>query len=196
MNRFGWSLLAIMVLGVIAVASMIHFSGRDMPSAHRPSTLPAQSRVLRQPVRGGLAIPVVGVRASALRDNWGEPRGGGERAHRAIDIMAARGTTVIAAAGGRVEKLFESVQGGYTVYIRSPDGGTVYYYAHLDRYAPGLHEGMAVTQGQRIAAVGSSGDADPAAPHLHFEIKRMAAGERWWQGKNANPYPLLTGQRN
>ena len=194
MNRLGWSLLAIMILVVIAVASMVQVSGRDVPSAHRSPTLPAHSRALRQPTTGALAMPVVGVRAAALRDNWGEPRGGGARAHHAIDIMAAKGATVVAAAGGRVEKLFESVPGGHTVYIRSPDGRTVYYYAHLDRYAAGLREGMAVTQGQIIASVGSSGDADPAAPHLHFEIKRLGAGERWWQGTNVNPYPLLTGR--
>jgi murein DD-endopeptidase MepM/ murein hydrolase activator NlpD len=133
---------------------------------------------------------------AALRDNWGEARGGGTREHHAIDIMAPMGTAVVAAMGGRVERIFDSVPGGHTVYIRSPDGGTVYYYAHLDSYARGLREGMAVSQGQFIASVGATGDADAAAPHLHFEVKRMQPGERWWQGTNINPYPLLMGVRH
>jgi murein DD-endopeptidase MepM/ murein hydrolase activator NlpD len=192
-NRLGWSILAIFVLVVIGIASMVHVSGRQLSSQHRSGSLAASSRVLRKPTSGTFVIPVVGVRLSALHDNWGEPRGGGTRAHHAIDIMAPRGTAVVAATGGRVEKLFESKPGGHTIYIRSPDGGTVTYYAHLDGYARGLREGMAVAQGTRIASVGSSGDADVAAPHLHFEVKRMARGEGWWQGTNVDPHPLLVG---
>ena len=191
MNRLGWALLAAFVLAVIAVASMVTFSSRDVPSDARSHSLAAGARVLRGAAGAGLVIPVVGIQPASLRDNWGEPRGEGARAHHAIDIMAPRGAAVVAAAGGRVEKLFESAPGGHTLYIRSADGRTVYYYAHLDSYAPGLAEGMAVTQGQRIATVGATGDADPAAPHLHFEIKRMGAGDRWWQGTDVNPYPLL-----
>ena len=100
---------------------------------------------------------------------------------------------VLAAADGRVEKLFESRLGGHTLYQRGADGGTVYYYAHLDAYAPGVAEGIVLRRGQPIAAVGATGDADPAAPHLHFEVHRMAPGERWWQGAAVNPYPLLAG---
>jgi murein DD-endopeptidase MepM/ murein hydrolase activator NlpD len=107
--------------------------------------------------------------------------------------MAARGTPVLAAAGGTVEKLFESEAGGHTVYVRSPDKRWVYYYAHLDAYAPDLREGMAVARGRAIGTVGSTGNADPAGPHLHFEIKRMGAGEKWYQGRGINPYPLLAG---
>jgi peptidoglycan LD-endopeptidase LytH len=189
-NRFGWSLLAMLVLAAISLATMVHFGGQQRPS-ERSGTLAARSRVLRKPVSSDLVIPVAGVAALALHDDWGEPGGGGTRAHHAIDIMATRGAPVVSATAGRVEKLFESVPGGHTVYIRSPDGRTVYYYAHLDRYMPGLHEGMAVAQGEQIASVGSSGDADPGAPHLHFEIKRVAPGEGWWQGTNVDPYPLL-----
>ncbi|MBA2919682.1 peptidoglycan DD-metalloendopeptidase family protein [Sphingomonas sp. MAH-20] len=163
--------------------------------APAPAPQPAPSATAT-PVQAssGLIIPVAGVSADQLTDTWGQSRGGGSREHHAIDIMAPRGTPVIAAAPGRVEKLFESDNGGHTVYVRSPDGSTVYYYAHLDAYRPGLAEGKQVRTGEQIATVGSTGDASPEAPHLHFEIKRMGAGQGWWQGQEVNPYPLLAGQ--
>jgi murein DD-endopeptidase MepM/ murein hydrolase activator NlpD len=144
------------------------------------------------PLPGGrLLVPVAGVERSALTDSWGDPRGGGTRAHQAIDIMAPRGTPVIAAAAGRIEKLFDSQDGGLTVYIRSPDGGTVHYYSHLDGYRAGLAEGQQVRAGDVLGTVGSTGNAGPDAPHLHFEVKRMAPGEAWHQGTPVNPFPLL-----
>jgi murein DD-endopeptidase MepM/ murein hydrolase activator NlpD len=146
------------------------------------------------PQAGALILPVQGVDRAELRDNWSEPRGDGNRVHHAIDIMAPAGTPVLATADGKIEKLFLSRLGGNTIYERSADGGIVYYYAHLDRYAPALVEGQPVKAGQAIAVVGSTGDADPSAPHLHFEIHRMAPGEGWWQGEEVNPYPVLTGQ--
>ncbi len=143
----------------------------------------------------GLAIPVTGVKADQLTDTYDQARGQGRR-HDAIDIMAAEGTPVIAAADGKVEKLFFSHGGGgITVYVRSPDQKWVYYYAHLQRYAPGLHEGQDVKRGQVIALVGHTGDASAAGPHLHFAINTMGPGERWWQGTPINPYPLLAGKK-
>lgn len=142
----------------------------------------------------GLAIPVVGVKPEQLVDTFDAARAAGRR-HDAIDIMAAEGTPVIAAADGKVEKLFNSVRGGITVYVRSPDQKWEYYYAHLQRYAPGLHEGQDVKRGQVIALVGHTGDANAAGPHLHFAINTMGPGERWWQGTPINPYPLLAGKK-
>src|SRR3954451_9880830 len=143
----------------------------------------------------GLAIPVAGVKPEQLVDTYSAARAGG-RVHDALDIMAPRGTPVIAAAPGTVEKLFFSHGGGgITAYVRSPDGQWQFYYAHLDAYAPGLHEGQAVKQGDPIGQVGSTGDASPNAPHLHFAVNRMASGERWWQGTPVNPYPLLAGRK-
>jgi peptidoglycan LD-endopeptidase LytH len=142
--------------------------------------------------QGGIVIPVEGVRADQLADSWGQSRAGGARSHKAIDIMAPRGTLVVAAAPGRVEKLFLSNDGGKTIYIRSPDGRTIYYYAHLDTYRAGLAEGQQVRAGDVIGTVGFTGNASPDGPHLHFEIKRMAPGEGWWQGTEINPYGLLS----
>lgn len=141
-----------------------------------------------------LAIPVAGVAPMQLTDTFTDARGSGRR-HDAIDIMAARGTPVLAAAEGQVEKLFFSRGGGgITVYVRSPDARWMYYYAHLDRYAPGLAEGQQVRRGTMLGFVGSTGDASPDGPHLHFAVNVMAPGERWWQGTPVNPYPLLIGQ--
>ena len=142
----------------------------------------------------GLAIPVVGISAGQLSDTFDEARAAGRR-HDAIDIMAAEGTPVIAAADGTIEKLFNSVRGGITIYERSPDQKWMYYYAHLSVYAPGLAEGQQVKRGQVIARVGHTGDASAAGPHLHFAINQMAPGERWWNGTPINPYPLLAGNK-
>ena len=143
----------------------------------------------------GLAIPVAGVKASDLVDTFTQARAGGARVHDAIDIMAAEGTPVVAAAPGMVEKLFNSKGGGgITAYVRSPDGKWIYYYAHLQRYAPGLAEGQRVERGSPIGLVGHTGNANPAGPHLHFAIHRMAAGEAWHEGSAINPYPLLAGK--
>lgn len=142
----------------------------------------------------GLAIPVGGVSASQLVDTYTQSRGGGSRVHHAIDIMAPRGTPVVSASDGMVEKLFYSQGGGgITAYVRSPDGVWLHYYAHLDSYAPQLREGARIRRGDPIGTVGISGNASPSGPHLHYAIYRMSAGERWWQGAPVNPYPLLAG---
>ena len=142
----------------------------------------------------GLALPVVGIKPDQLTDTFDAARSQGRR-HDAIDIMAAEGTPVIAAADGTIEKLFNSVRGGITIYERSPDQKWIYYYAHLSAYAPGLHEGQQVNRGEVIGRVGQTGDASAAGPHLHFAVNSMAPGERWWNGTAINPYPLLAGKK-
>lgn len=139
-----------------------------------------------------LTIPVVGIHPDQLVDTYSQARANGARLHDAIDIIAQRGATVVAAATGRVEKLFLSKDGGNTIYIRSPDGRRIYYYAHLDSYAPALGEGRTVRAGELIGAVGSTGNADPAVPHLHFAIMETAPDRHWYESATAiNPYPLL-----
>ena len=140
-----------------------------------------------------LVVPVAGVSPAQLTDTFTAARGSG-RVHDAIDIMAPRGTPVVAATDGTVEKLyFSNGGGGITIYVRSPDRRWTYYYAHLDRYALGLAEGQQVRRGTVLGFVGSTGDASPDGPHLHFAVNAMAPGERWWEGTPVNPYPLLTG---
>lgn len=139
-----------------------------------------------------LLIPVQSIAADKLRDTYSESRGGGRRTHEAIDIMAPRGTPVIAAAPGTIERLFVSKAGGNTVYLRSEDRRTIHYYAHLDQYAAGLREGQKVGRGQQVGTVGSTGNASPTAPHLHFAILRTEPDAEWWEPTTAvNSYPLL-----
>lgn len=144
----------------------------------------------------GLALPVAGVRPAQLIDTFTQARAGGARVHDAIDIMAPTGTLVVAAAPGTVEKLFFSQGGGgITAYVRSPDHRWIYYYAHLNAYVPGLREGRPLRRGDPIGTVGSTGNANPAGPHLHFAILHMRPGDKWHQGTPINPYPLLAGKR-
>ncbi|GAA4719952.1 M23 family metallopeptidase [Sphingomonas lutea] len=143
----------------------------------------------------GLAIPVAGIRAAQLTDTFTQARAGGARRHDAIDIMAPEGTPVVSASDGTVEKIFNSAQGGLTLYVRSPDRRWSYYYAHLQSYAPGLREGQHLRRGQLVGRVGHTGNANPAGPHLHFAINQMQPNEKWWHGVPINPYPLLAGRR-
>ena len=161
------------------------------PGAEPLDTVGARAPASSAP--GTLQIPVLNIRPGDLTDTFTDSRGGGERLHEAIDIMAPTGTSVVAAAPGQVERLFKSDAGGNTVYVRSTDGETIYYYAHLDEYAEGLKEGQRVRRGQRLGTVGSSGNASEDAPHLHFAIMQTTKDAEWWEPANAlNPYTLLT----
>jgi murein DD-endopeptidase MepM/ murein hydrolase activator NlpD len=143
----------------------------------------------------GLAVPVDGVQPSELIDTYTQSREGGSRVHNAIDIMSPVGRAVVSVGPGTVEKIFWSKGGGgNTVYVRSPDGGWMYYYAHLDAYAKNLREGQRVQRGAALGTVGVSGNSDPNGPHLHVAINRMRPGEKWYDGAPVNPYPLLAGR--
>lgn len=187
MSRRAW---AACVAAALLCAAFAHFCVRIVP-ADAPSAPAPPPQVDRRSDNGPLLIPVEGVPASALTDTFTQARAGGARPHDAIDIVAARGRAVLAAADGRVEKLFWSQDGGRTLYQRSADDRLIYYYAHLDGYAPGLQEGQVLRRGQRVATVGSTGNADPSAPHLHFAVNVMQPGEAWHGGRAINPYPLL-----
>ena len=141
-----------------------------------------------------LLIPVQGVRRDQLQDTFTDARSQGRR-HDAIDILAPAGTPVLAVADGSVEKLFDSERGGLTVYQFEPSGRYAYYYAHMQRYADGLAEKQTIRRGQVLGYVGSTGNADPGAPHLHFEIHRLGPEKQWWKGESLNPYPLLRGEQ-
>lgn len=169
-------------------------------ASHAPpaaSPEPASRPVAAAPAPGrgprGLMMPVMGVVPAQLVDTFSDARSQ-DRVHDAIDIMAERGTPVVSATDGTVAKLFTSKLGGLTVYVFGPDQAWVYYYAHLDRYATGLSEGQRLKRGQVIGYVGSSGNASPDAPHLHFEVSRLGPEKHWWQARPVNPYPLLGGR--
>jgi murein DD-endopeptidase MepM/ murein hydrolase activator NlpD len=166
-----------------------------------PTPLPVPELHLEQPVErrsaayvapgASLTIPVMGIRPEQLRDSYEAPRG--SRLHHAIDIMAPGGTPVVAAADGSILKLRTGGAGGITIYQLAPDGRTLYYYAHLQRYAAGMREGLPVERGQVIAYVGDTGNAGAGNYHLHFSVGRLTDPRRWWESVNTNPYPLLAG---
>jgi peptidoglycan LD-endopeptidase LytH len=137
-----------------------------------------------------LIIPVAGVRPDQLLDTYSDARSEG-RTHDAIDIMAPAETPVIAAADGKILKLFQSERGGTTIYQLSANQDLVFYYAHLSHYAEGLAEGSLIKQGQVIAYVGDTGNAGAGNYHLHFSIAVVSDPKRYWEGTNINPYPLL-----
>ena len=157
------------------------------PADLRPDEAPTVSDFSRLRARA-LRLPVEGFDLHALRDNFAESRGG--RVHEAIDLLAPRGTPVLAVDDGVVKKLFTSVPGGLTVYQYDPSESYSSYYAHLDRYAEGLSEGKVLKKGDRVGYVGTTGNAPPGTPHLHFTIYKLGAGKRWWEGTPINPYPL------
>ncbi len=133
-----------------------------------------------------LPIPVEGVAAAMLVPTFHQARG--EHEHEALDILAPRGTAVIAVEDGRIAKLFTSVRGGLTIYLFDPAGVYCYYYAHLDQYAERLHDGQDVVRGEVIGYVGTTGNAPPNTPHLHFAVFKLGPEKHWWQGTAIDPY--------
>jgi peptidoglycan LD-endopeptidase LytH len=138
-----------------------------------------------------LMVPVAGASVLDVDDTFDHGRSG-ERIHRAVDILAPRGTPVLAADAGRVVSVKSNALGGLTVYVTDPAGKLAYYYAHLDRYAPGLAEGQTVRQGDVLGYVGTTGNAPPNVPHLHFQVLRVTNRARYWDGQPLDPRPYFT----
>lgn len=216
MNRFAWAGCAALGALIVLAGSMVHIVPPDATPPAAPVTAvqpaapgtmaarPAQQPFASQSQPEGapvsllehplLTVPVQGVERRKITDTWGQSRANGARTHQGTDIMAPGGTPVLAAAAGTVEKLFYSNGGGgITLYERSPDKLWQYYYAHLQGYAPGIHEGQIVQAGELLGFVGDTGNAGTGNFHLHFGISRMLPGDGWWKGLPVNPYPLLAG---
>lgn len=139
-----------------------------------------------------LDLPVKGATRDEVTDGFNEVRGGSRR-HEAIDLLAPRHTPVVAVEDGTIARLFFSAAGGITVYQFDPTTSYVYYYAHLDRYAEGLAEGVSVVRGQVLGYVGTTGNAAPDTPHLHFAIFKLDEKKQWWQGLPIDPFHVLRG---
>jgi murein DD-endopeptidase MepM/ murein hydrolase activator NlpD len=135
-------------------------------------------------------MPVANMKATDILDTFHQARGG-KREHEATDILAPRGTPVLAVDDGTIVKLFWSQPGGRTVYQFDPSEHYCYYYAHLDGYEAHVTEGMHVRRGQVIGYVGTTGNAPPGTPHLHFGITEVGKDKKWWGGTPIDPYPLL-----
>lgn len=137
-----------------------------------------------------LVVPVEGIDRSKLVQSFDDQRSGSRR-HEAIDILAPRNTPVVAVDDGTAARLFMSRAGGITLYQYDPQERFVYYYAHLERYADGIKEGDKVRRGQVIGYVGTTGNAPPNTPHLHFAIFEMSDKRRWWEGRPLDPFLVL-----
>jgi murein DD-endopeptidase MepM/ murein hydrolase activator NlpD len=172
-------ILALVAAAMVALGALAAVTA---PTADEADVIRLRSRAL--------LIPVRGMDASKLTDTYLQARGSGTRIHEALDMAAPRGTPVVAVEDGRVAKLFLSKPGGLTVYQFDPGTEFAYYYAHLDRYADGLAEGMAVKRGDVIGYVGDTGNASGGAPHLHFAVFRLGPERRWWQGTPLNPFGI------
>jgi murein DD-endopeptidase MepM/ murein hydrolase activator NlpD len=138
-----------------------------------------------------LMVPVEGVEPAKIPDTYWQARDAGARAHQALDILAPRGTPVLAADSGTVLRLVKNTLGGITIYATDPEKRFIYYYAHLDHYAKGLAEGMPVAQGEVIGYVGTTGNAPRNTPHLHFQVMRIVDARQWWNGPPFDPRPYL-----
>jgi murein DD-endopeptidase MepM/ murein hydrolase activator NlpD len=127
-------------------------------------------------------VPVAGVSPRDLRDSFNEARDGG-RTHRATDILAPRGTPVVAAIDGEVVSITQNAAGGNTLYLTDSDRRYIYYYAHMDRYSDQVLHAVRVRQGFVLGYVGTTGNAPPNTPHLHFQVMRVNPGQQdWWSG--------------
>ena len=195
MNRLQ-ALFLVLLLGFVAV--MWLGTGRVPPPSliqsvpliveSAPSVVQPETQITQ--IEKPLIIPVAGVRPDQLLDTFTDSRSEG-RTHDAIDIMAPAETPVLAAADGQIQKLWLSERGGTSIYQLSADQKMIFYYAHLARYADGLTEGKQIRQGETIAFVGDTGNAGTGNYHLHFSIAIVSDPNRYWEGTNVNPYPLL-----
>lgn len=171
-------------------------SGGGASASRRPTlstvvAVPSAEEAALLASLGSLTFPVAGMNGSGVADSFWDARDGGDRRHHAIDIMAPRGTPVLSVQDGRILRLSTSAKGGITVFAVDATERFVFYYAHLDGYHPGLHDGRQIARGDTLGYVGTTGNAPPSVPHLHFQLMRMPSDGRYWDGVPLNPYTLL-----
>jgi murein DD-endopeptidase MepM/ murein hydrolase activator NlpD len=176
-------------IGILVIEFVLVALVQTATALEEHTSLPHGSLKLVAPELTVAALPIEGLKASELRDNFEEIHNG--HRHEAIDIRKPNGTPVVAVVDGTIRKLFVSKAGGNTIYEFDEASNYCYYYAHLDHYADRLYEGMHVSPGTVIGYVGSTGNASPPAPHLHFAIYQLGPDKRWWKGTPVNPYPML-----
>jgi len=175
----GWWLCG----GVPALASMAHAGDPATSGAPNDAAIATlRHRRLRLPIDNAAVERLEGMFA---RTRDGNPP------HEAVDIVAPRDTPIHAVEDGTIARLFTSNAGGLTIYQFDPDQRFSYYYAHLERYAPGLAEGQRVMRGDVIGFVGTSGNAPSDTPHLHFAIFELEAERQWWSGRPIDPYRVF-----
>jgi peptidoglycan LD-endopeptidase LytH len=140
-----------------------------------------------------ILVPVAGADMSKVYDTFNDPRDGGERVHRAIDILAPRGTPILSADDGRILRMSTNALGGISMYTVDPQNRIVYYYAHMDHYNDAMSPGRDIVKGDTLGYVGTTGNAPKNTPHLHFQVMRWPADGKYWNGEPIDPYELLGG---
>jgi len=152
---------------------------------------PSASSVMADLRSRSLRPPIDDADIETMKGGFAQRRDRGSRPHEAVDILAPRNTPVHAVEDGTIAKLFVSKAGGITIYQFDPEGRFCYYYAHLERYAPGLKDGQRIDRGDVIGFVGTTGNAPPNTPHLHFAVFELDQDRRWWKGRAIDPYLLF-----
>jgi len=184
--------LAALCAGVYVAANRQDAAPRKAWAVRRAGPAGPARSAIEQLRQKALRLPIDGMDVEKLKGSFDEEHSGHK--HEAADILAPRGTPIHAVEDGTIAKLFESKAGGHTIYQFDPSQRYCYYYAHLDHYADGLANGQPVTRGQIIGYVGTSGNAPPDTPHLHFTIFELTADTHWWEGRPIDPYLVFRSE--
>lgn len=177
------------LFGLVMIGGHLWALARVTHPTPAPAVLAAAGLAPALPALPLLLVPVDGVRVQHLRNSFDDTRG--SRPHAALDIMAPRDTAVRAVADGTIARLSSTRRGGTGVEQHDDGEAYCFYYGHLARHAEGLSEGQRVLRGEVIGYVGSTGNAPPDTPHLHFAMFRLGPDRLCWTGSPVNPYPLL-----
>ena len=165
--------------------------GRSIPGAP-PELVRSAPEVTARLTNGGYVFPIFGT--AAFGDTFGAYRGDvAGKWHHGEDLVAPRGTPLLAVADGTLFSVGWNDIGGWRLWVRD-DGGNEFYYAHLDAYSPLAVAGRRVKAGDVLGFVGDSGDAEGGLPHLHFEIHPVEFLSLGYDGAVA-PYPFLIAWR-
>ena len=158
-----------------------------------PADAEAVSRDLAYLAQRHIMIPVAGADMTKVDDSFDEGRDGGQRTHRAIDILAPRGTPILSADDGKILRMTTGSLGGISMYTVDSESRLVYYYAHMDRYNDAMSPGRSIMKGDTLGYVGTTGNAPKDVPHLHFQVMSWPADGKYWDGPPIDPYRALGG---
>jgi peptidoglycan LD-endopeptidase LytH len=172
-------------------------AGASSPAATAAVTSPAPTTTTMTEdtdylVARHILLPVAGADMTKVEDSFFEGRDG-DRTHRAIDILAPRGTPILSADDGKILRMSTSALGGICMYTVDAQSRLVYYYAHMDHYNDAMSPGRTIVRGDTLGFVGTTGNAPKDTPHLHFQVMRWAADGKYWNGEPIDPFEALGG---
>jgi peptidoglycan LD-endopeptidase LytH len=177
----------------VQAAPSVGSSSASAPADATPASTGVVSRDLEYLSQRHIMVPVFGADMTKVDDSFTEPRDGGERTHRAIDIMAPRGTPILSADDGKILRMSTNALGGISMYTVDSESRLVYYYAHMDHYNDAMTPGRSIVKGDTLGYVGTTGNAPKDLPHLHFQVMRWPADGKYWNGDPIDPYEALGG---